>query len=134
MARRRRAEPEYPEPLLAVCGRQGKATTWTREQRLAFAVLEEAVRMIKNPARAVCGYHLTKGRAVRLDESVADAWEWIRSDAADWPFTFVNICDYLTLHPGAVRRWIVGTLATGRRWRTDKAGRSRSVPPLQAAS
>jgi hypothetical protein len=122
--------------VLALCGRQSKATTWTREQRLAFAVLEEAVRMIKNPARSVCGYHLTKrtnGNQHRLDSAVDDAWAWIRSDATDWPFTFVNICDYLSLEPPAVRRWIAQTLATGRRWRTDKAGRSQGTARLRVA-
>lgn len=35
-----------------------------------------------------------------------DALEWFASDETDWPFSFLRICQYLTLDPDAVRERI----------------------------
>lgn len=62
------------------------------EQRLLFAVLEDALTIYRR--RADCW----RSRAER-----AEVVDWMMSDDLTWPFSFVNCCEGLGLDPGAVR-------------------------------
>jgi hypothetical protein len=59
----------------------------TPERRLAFAVLSDAVR------------HVREGGARAAEEEA-----WFTSDATDHPFAFVAICHVLGLDPDHLRR------------------------------
>lgn len=65
------------------------------EYRLVVAVLEDAVDCILKHQRA------SNEKARRL---FLDAEAWIASDDRDWPFSFVNICELLSIDPEYVRR------------------------------
>lgn len=71
------------------------------EHRLMLAVLEEAVTTFQRHAAAktVVGMRL-----------FAQVQAWIGSDDAEWPFSFLNICDALGLEPAYLRSGL-------RRWR-----------------
>jgi hypothetical protein len=59
------------------------------EKRLMLAVLESAVWVL---------LHRRHGRG-----RVAEAERWVSSNAIDWPFTFLNVCQALGLDPGCIR-------------------------------
>ena len=61
---------------------------------LMLAVLEDAVRCIEN------GRWQRRFRARRL---AAEAEAWVRSDRADWPFSFLNVCEALGIDVDAIR-------------------------------
>ena len=65
--------------------------------RLSLAVLEDAMR-------CAIRHHGSRNRQQR--EAAREALSWIQSDAADFPFAFVNICDALRLEPDWIR-WLV---------------------------
>lgn len=76
---------------------------WTPEQRLAAAVLEQAVEYVQK--------RVAEAKLYR-DDAVA----WMQSeDDLDWPFSFVNVCFALGLEADAVRRRIFGSGRAG--WR-----------------
>jgi hypothetical protein len=61
---------------------------------LMLAVLEDAVRCIEN------------GRWQRrfgARRSAAEAEAWVRCDRADWPFSFLNVCEALGIDVDAMR-------------------------------
>lgn len=71
------------------------------EKRLMLAVLEDAVTTflregIRDPHD--------------VSEDFRDAWRWIVSEEAAWPFSFVNVCRAVGLEPSAIRRGL-------REWR-----------------
>jgi len=64
------------------------------EERLMLAVLEDAVATL-------LGHGCTRtGRRRRVVEEVDG---WVNSDATDWPFAFVRICDGLGIDPDYLR-------------------------------
>lgn len=65
------------------------------EYRLILAILQDAVECFQK--------HLFSPdhKARQLFE---DAEAWIVSDDRDWPFSFVNICEVLNVHPEYLRR------------------------------
>lgn len=70
------------------------------EKRLMFAVLQEAVDCFQE-------YAFARGRK---DEGLfKDAEDWILKDDHQWPFSFINICETLDIHPHYLRnglsRW-----------------------------
>jgi hypothetical protein len=65
---------------------------------LMLAVLVDAVRCIEN------GRWQHRFGARRL---AAEAEAWVRSDRADWPFSFLNICEALGIDVDAMRRRLV---------------------------
>jgi hypothetical protein len=65
------------------------------EKRLMFAVLREALGVLLKYAAAQHG----QGRRLFLE-----AKRWITSNNAEWPCSFVNICETLGLDPACVRR------------------------------
>jgi len=72
------------------------------EKRLQVAVLADAVNTFHRLASR------ERARARRL---FAEVEEWFASDDADTPFTFIGICDSLSLDPTYIRRGL-------REWRT----------------
>ena len=68
---------------------------WSGEARLALALIEDAILTV----RATDGVQTT--RAHRL---AAEAWACLASRDASHPFAFENVCDYLGLDPGWIRR------------------------------
>jgi hypothetical protein len=62
---------------------------------LMLAVLEDAVRCIEN------GRLQRRFGARRL---AAEAEAWVRCDRADWPFSFLNVCEALGIDVDAMRR------------------------------
>ena len=61
---------------------------------LMLAVLEDAVRCIEN------GRWRRRFGARRL---AAEAEAWVRCDRADWPFSFLNVCEVLGIAVDAMR-------------------------------
>lgn len=75
-------------------------------QRLMIAVLQDAVRLIRQHAPA---RHRENRRL--LAETVA----WVRSDDDTWPFAFVTICHALGLDVNGVRAALLGGRTRARR-------------------
>jgi hypothetical protein len=65
------------------------------ERRLMVAVLQDAVECIAKHRFA------KSGRRQRLFNEVR---QWLLSEQADWPYSFVRICEVLDLDADAVRR------------------------------
>ena len=97
-----------PETLLPVQLFSSVRTTWQPEKRLMLAVLENALLpFLRNPARR-------HGRLMERRPLSAEVKSWIASDAGDWPFAFVNICQVLGLDEQALRTALLGR-GTGER-------------------
>jgi hypothetical protein len=64
------------------------------EKRLMLAVLENAAWLL---------LHEPSGHDARARRRVAEAADWVESDATDWPFTFLNVCNALGLAPEWIR-------------------------------
>jgi len=80
---------------------------------LMLAVLEDAVRCIEN------GRRRRRFGARRL---AAEAEAWVRCDRADWPFSFLNVCEALGIDVDAIRRRLLETTpACDRPCREDAA-------------
>jgi hypothetical protein len=63
------------------------------EQELILAVLWDAVVLIQQTPK--------EGDAEKLKR---EACQWIRSNDLSWAFSFVNVCEGLSLDPECVRR------------------------------
>ena len=64
------------------------------ERELAVAVLENAAADLRNHRYA---------RRRRRQRFYMQAYQWVASDDREWPFSFVNLCDFLKLSPVALR-------------------------------
>lgn len=76
------------------------------ERALALAVLVMGVLDVQRYQASGLAHHR------RLHDQ---AWEWIDSDARQWPFSFVNLCDAFGLDVGQVRASLRTPGATGAR-------------------
>ena len=74
------------------------------ERRLMRAVLKDALVVLFK-------YEATQDR--RGQRLLAEAQHWLESDA-DWPFSFVNVCDALGLEPSCVRERVARCRAAQR--------------------
>jgi hypothetical protein len=89
------------------------------EKRLMLAVLENAIAELLK----------VRGRAVTsLPRRARDVEEWIASDAADWPFAFVNVCGALGIDADYLRAGVLLPLAAARRVKARDRGARRRVP------
>jgi len=61
------------------------------EISLVAAMFEDAVRCLQRAGRGV------------THQQSSEAFEWIASERRDWPFAFVNVCDFLGVDATAVR-------------------------------
>ncbi len=75
------------------------------ERRLMRAVLKDALAVLFK-------YEATEDR--RGQRLLAEAQHWLESDDADWPFSFVNVCDALGLEPSCVRERVARCRAAQR--------------------
>jgi hypothetical protein len=62
------------------------------ELSLVAAIFEDAVHCARRSSGTVT-HHAS-----------SEAAEWIASDRSDWPFAFVNVCDFLGVDAGVVRK------------------------------
>lgn len=74
-----------------------RSTSWSGEQRLMAAVLEDAVAVGTKPNAP----KTSKARHV-----LRETLRWLRSNDRTWMFSFLRICDALDLDPSAIRRGI----------------------------
>lgn len=86
------------------------------ERRLMVAILADAVECFQKHLGA------TDGRGRQL---CAEAERWFLSDDSSWPFSFVNICEALDIHPSFLRRGLL-------RWKAQQVGRGQVVPSRAA--
>jgi len=61
------------------------------EISLVAAIFEDAVCCVQRASRGV------------TYQQSAEAAEWIASERRDWPFAFINVCDFLGIDAMAVR-------------------------------
>ena len=61
------------------------------ELSLVAAIFDDAVRCARRGSGAV------------THQQSSEACEWIASERCDWPFAFVNVCDFLGLDARVVR-------------------------------
>jgi hypothetical protein len=66
----------------------------TPEERLACALLHDALRIVTKP-----GVPHGRGRSLRGETEA-----WVLSDDTGWPFSFLNVCSALALDPAWVRK------------------------------
>jgi len=86
------------------------------ERRLMVAILEDAVDCFQKYLGA------TDGRSRHLG---AEAEKWFLADDESWPFSFVNVCYALDLHPGFLRRGLLAwkdRQLTRRQYRSSYSG------------
>jgi hypothetical protein len=103
-------EPDtlLPAQYFAAFAREGGLV---RERRLMLAVLEDAVECYQK-------YALARDPRGRL--LFEDACEWIQSGEREWPFSYENICEVLSLHPEYIRRGL-------SKWRQQKSPVKRTA-------
>ena len=93
-----------PSQFFAVLRRKPPAGP---EYLLAAAVLEDAIECFQKHCDA---------RDNKTRKLYEDAAEWIASDDREWPFSYVNICEVLDLHPEYLRNGL-------RLWRENRGPR-----------
>lgn len=76
----------------------------TGEKALMLAVLEDGIRCFQE--------HLKNPR-VRPRLLARQAEKWIRSGDWDWPFSFNNVCESLSLNPDCLRSRLLAPRPTG---------------------
>ncbi|MGH7788610.1 MAG: hypothetical protein ACRERC_17195 [Candidatus Binatia bacterium] len=65
------------------------------EKELAAAVIENAASDLRNFRYA------RKRRRQRL---YWQAYQWVASDSREWPYSFINLCEFLRVSPAALRQ------------------------------
>jgi hypothetical protein len=77
-----------PENVLPLQFHARPSAVLQPEKRLMLAVLEHAVwQLLYRPS----------------DAQIVEAEAWVASEAVDWPFTFLNVCQALGLDAGYIR-------------------------------
>lgn len=71
---------------------------YSPERELAAAVLEAAAADLRN-------YRYARRR--RRQRLYWQTYDWVASDEREWPFSFVNICEFLCLSPAALREFLL---------------------------
>jgi hypothetical protein len=76
-------------------------SNWSPEKKLAGAVLAQTLMEIRDHTRDP-----------HYRRRVAQALEWVNSNDAEWPYSFVPLCELFGLEPSYVRtvvaRWAEG--------------------------
>ena len=91
------------------------------ERRLMVAILEDAVDCFQKYLWAADN----RSRHLRTE-----AEKWFLSNDDSWPFSFVNICHALDLHPDFLRRGLLEWKARQLARRQPKAPYTETVPVL----
>jgi len=71
------------------------ACRWTGEQRLMAAILEDAIAVYSKSSAP-------KGSKAR--QILRETERWLRSKDRTWTFSFLRVCEMLSLDPIAIRR------------------------------
>jgi hypothetical protein len=87
---------------------------------LMLAVFEDAVRCIENGRRQ---------RRFGVRRLAAEAEAWVGCDRADWPFSFVNVCDALGIDVDAMRSRLARAHGRSRREGGDTGTRRSAGHP-----
>ncbi len=104
--------------------RRSDGTVLSGEARLALAIVEDAILTVR----------LTSGvRTARAHRLAAEAWAWLSSRDRNHPFAFENLCDYLGVDAGWLRRGL-RRYAACRTLDTTAAAFSRSSRPRTPAT
>jgi len=74
---------------------QRGAGRWTGEQRLMAAILEDAIAVYSKSSAP-------KGSKAR--QILRETERWLRSKDRAWTFSFLRVCEMLSLDPIAIRR------------------------------
>ena len=74
---------------------QRGAGRWTGEQRLMAAILEDAIAVYSKSSAP-------KGSKAR--QILRETERWLRSKDRTWTFSFLRVCEMLSLDPVAIRR------------------------------
>ena len=74
---------------------QRGASRWTGEQRLMAAILEDAIAVYSKSSAP-------KGSKAR--QILRETERWLRSKDRTWTFSFLRVCEMLSLDPVAIRR------------------------------
>lgn len=86
-----------PDTLVAGPGEALDGARLQPEKRLQLAVLADAVLTV----------HRCSGvRGKEARDLLAEVDAWLASDASDWPFSFVTVCETLRFDPDYIRRGI----------------------------
>lgn len=94
------------DPLVRLANRQPEA-------ELMRAVLEDAL---------LCFHEGLVRQGRRVQRLAREAKEWLFSDDAGWPFSFVSICAFLGLDPEYIRRGL-------KRWSQGHPPTAAKKPP-----
>ena len=114
------AMPEYDhEPLEPAQWFAGRAMQ--PEKRLMIAVLADAFDLLLRPPAPPHSRRLPWQR---------DAKRWVQSDDREWPYSFVNICETLSLEPHRVREHLARAIAERR---AHREACERALPEPVAA-
>lgn len=100
------------DPLPERPSTEPRYTRLSREKRLRLAVLREAFGTFRRCSG------IEGPRARRL---LAEVEAWLASDASDWPFAFVSVCETLGLDPDYIRRGI-------RQWAARRKAVAEQIP------
>ena len=76
----------------------------TSRRDLASGILKQAALDLRR-------FHGASSAVER--EFYLDAHRWVTSDDYSWPFSFVNVCQTLSLAPETVREEVIGDLSLG---------------------
>jgi hypothetical protein len=88
------------------------------QHELAAGVLKQAQQDLRR-------FHGATSRAGR--ELYLDAYRWLTADEFSWPFSFLNVCQALSLAPERVRAELMSDLSSGTfRYWTRRCGRAAS--------
>ncbi|MCW5889184.1 MAG: hypothetical protein KIT14_01390 [bacterium] len=120
--------PEAPDPIARLL----EARHAEPARRLAAAVVLQALDDLALGRRRGTT-RLAEPRAIRQHGVVRRAAAWFASDARDWPFAFVSLCDALELDPVRIRRLlgITPLREGGTRWSSPpEGGRPGTAAPV----
>src|SRR5262245_39006538 len=87
---------------------------WCGEQRLMAAVLEDAIAVYSKPEVP---------KASRARQVLRETERWLRSNDRTWMFSFLRVCEVLSLEPSAIRRKL-------RERRDERRGLQRVAAPI----
>jgi hypothetical protein len=88
----------------------------TSQKDLAAGILKQATLDLRRFRGATGGVER---------EFYVDARRWLRSDDCSWPFSFLNVCQLLSLTPETVREDVLGDLSLGAfAYYTRRCGRA----------
>lgn len=102
-------ELDIPEQVLPAQFFHPNSTT-TPERMLILAILQGAYE----------DFHIFKSsQSPRAKEKLQETLNWIFSENETWPFSFINICNFLNLDPGMMREKFLN----GPRFRNNRLRR-----------